>query len=270
MRRSVSPFVQFVVGAVATLLLAMYSAFGSASDPTRFYLSGLGSAAIVAMCAAVVIGVASGFGHREPWRRQWMLVGLGVSAYALAEFVIAARVAFGSAASLLPSPDVLFFAQYMLLGAAFVAVAQSYRPIIDARRPAAGALLFGTAALSALWFGLVVPFVLPQSAGVSEALRTALYPAADILFLFVPSAYVALCVSQLGGGRFARPWFLLSMGAIVLALGRAASVWLQATGNYAAGSLIDYVPLAAFLLVAAGSLAAARLAEEFMAPATVS
>ena len=269
MRRSVSPFVQFVIGAVATLLLAMYSTFGSAPEQEMGYLSALGSAAIVGMCAAVIIGVAAGFGRKEPWRRQWMLVGLGVAAYSLAHLAIAAHAAFGADALLLPSPDVFFFAQYLLIGAAFVAVAQSYRPLVDARRPAAAAMVFGALAVAALWFGLVIPYVLPQSDGVAQALRTALYPAGDILFLFVPSAYVALSIAQLGGGRFARPWFLLSIGAVVLACGRAAAVWLQVTGGYEPGMVIDYVPLLAFLLMAAGALSAARLAEEFMAPARV-
>jgi len=237
MRRSVSPFVQFLIGAVATLLLAMYSTFGSAPEQEMGYLSALGSAAIVGMCAAVIIGVAAGFGRKEPWRRQWMLVGLGVAGYSLAHLATAAYAAFGAEALLLPSPDVFFFAQYLLIGAAFVAVA--------------------------------IPHVLPQSDGVAQALRTALYPAGDILFLFVPSAYVALSIAQLGGGRFARPWFLLSIGAVVLACGRAATVWLQVTGGYEPGMVIDYVPLLAFLLMAAGALSAARLAEEFMAPARV-
>lgn len=267
MKRSVSPFVSFVIGAVATLLLAMYSTFGSVPEQRAAHLSALGSAAIVGMCAAVIIGVAAGFGRKEPWRRQWMLVGLGVAAYSLADLAIAVQAAFGSTAPWLPSPDMFFFAQYLLLGAAFVAVAQSYRSLVDARRPASAAVLFGGIAVAALWLGLVVPYVLPQSDGIARALRTALYPACDILFLFVPSAYVALSVAQLGGGRFARPWFLLSGGAIVLALGRAAAVWLQVTDAYAPGTVIDYVPLLAFLLMAAGSLAAARLAEEFMAPA---
>lgn len=267
MKRTVSPLVVFVLGGAATLLLAMYSTFAIISDEAREYTSALGVAAISTMCAVVIISVALSFGRREPWRRQWLFVGLGVASYAMGQVVRALEIALGAPAAFLPAPDVFVIAQYFLLSAAFIAVAQSYRTITDARRPAVIVLLFGAASLVALWFGLVVPFVIPESIGPLEAVRATLYPAADILFLLVPAVFVALTLAQLGGMRFARPWYLVAAGSAVLALSDATRIWLTATGNYLPGTLIDFGPLAAQLLIAAGSLAAARLAEEFMAPA---
>lgn len=182
------------------------------------------------------------------------------------ELVRAVHAATDSSITWLPPTDVFFVAQYVLLGAAFIAVAQSYKAVTDPRRPAAIVSAFGAVALLALWFGLVVPFVLPQSTGPAEALRAALYPTADILLLLVPAAFVALTLAQLGGVRFARPWYLVAAGAAVLALSDAAMVWLVVTGAYLPGTLVDFGVIAAELLVASGALAASRLAEEFMAP----
>ena len=266
MKRTVSPLVVFVIGGAATLLLAMYSTFAVLSDEVREYAAALGVAAICTMCAVVVISVALSFGRREPWRRQWLFVGLGVASYALGQVVKALETALGSSATFLPSPDVFVIAQYFLLCAAFIAVAQSYHSVTDARRPAVVVVVFGAASLVALWFGLVVPFVISESIGPLEAVRATLYPAADILFLLVPAVFVALTLAQLGGMRFARPWYLVALGSAVLALSDATLIWLIATGAYLPGTLIDFGPLAAQLLIAAGSLAAARLAEEFMAP----
>jgi len=267
MKRTVSPLIVLVFGAAATLLLVMYATFAVISDEVRAYTAALGVAAICTMCAVVVISVALSFGRREPWRRQWLLVGLGVASFAVGQVVSALEIVLGSAAVFLPSPDIFVIAQYFLLCAAFIAVAQSYRSITDARRPAVIVLGFGVASLGALWFGLVVPFVMPESTGPLEALRTSLYPAADVLFLLVPAVFVALTLAQLGGMRFARPWYLVAAGSAVLALSDATRIWLAATGGYLPGTLIDFGPLGAQLLIAAGSLAAARLAEEFMAPA---
>jgi hypothetical protein len=263
----VSPLVLFVLGAAATLLLVMYSTFAPVTDEARAYMTALGTAAICSVCAAVVLGVALSFGRREPWRKQWLLVGLGVASFALGQVVRAAHIALGPAAAWLPAPDVFVLAQYLLLCAAFVAVAQSYRSVTDPRRPAIAVILFGAVALAALWFGLAVPFILPESTGVAVAMRATLYPAADILFLLVPAAFVAMTLAQLGGMRFARPWYLVAAGGGVLAITDTMLVWLTTMGTYLPGTLVDFGVIAAQLLIAAGSLAAARLAEEFMVPA---
>lgn len=266
MRRSVSPFVMFVVGAAATLALAIYSAFAPVADETLAYTTALGTAAICSMCAAVVLGVARSFGRREPWRRQWILVGLGIASFALGQLLRATHIALGPVVSWLPSPDAFLLAQYVLLCAAFVAVAQSYRLITDSRRPTFIVTAFGAAALAALWFGLIRPFVLVQATGVVDGLRAALYPAADILFLLVPAAFVSLMLAQLGGMRFARPWYLVAVGGGILALSDAAMVWSTMMGTYLPGTLVDFGPIMAELLMASGALAVARLAEEFMVP----
>jgi len=267
MKRSVSPLVVFVLGASAALALAMYSAFAPVSDDVRAYTTALGIAGICSLCAVVILGVALSFGRREPWRRQWLLVGAGVASYALGQIVHAASIALGPTAQWLPSPDAFVIAQYVLLCAAYIAVAQSYRAITDPRRPAIVVAIFGAVALAGLWFGLIVPFVLPQSTGVADALRLALYPAADILLLLVPGAFVALLLAQLGGARFARPWYLVAAGGGVLALADAVMMWMLAVGTYLPGTLVDFGPVAAELIIASGALAAARLAEEFMVPA---
>jgi len=267
MKRTVSPLIVFVLGGAATLLLAMYSTFAGVTDEVRAYTAALGVAAICTMCATVVISVALSFGRREPWRRQWLFVGLGVASYAVGQVVSALEIALGPSAAFLPSPDVFVIAQYFLLCAAFIAVAQAYRTITDARRPAVIVIGFGAASLVALWFGLVVPFVIPESTGPLEAVRTSLYPTADILFLMVPAVFVALTLAQLGRMRFAGPGYLVGAGSAVLALSDATRIWLEATGGYLPGTLVDFGPVVAQLIIAAGSLAAARLAEEFMVPA---
>jgi len=267
MRRTVSPFVLFVLGFAGLLGLAMYVAFAPVSADRQAYMMAIGTAAISAVGAAVVLSVARRFGRREPWGRQWLLVGLGVASFAAAQIVRALDVASGSTIAWLPSPDVFIIAQYVLIAAASVAVAQSYRMVTNPRRPTIIVVAFGALALGFLWFGLIVPFVLPNSTGVAEALRTSLYPTLDILLLLVPAAYVALSLAQLGGVRFARPWYLVATAAAVLALSDAALVWLEVTGSYLPGTIVDFGPLVAQLLIATGALAAARLAEEFMAPA---
>lgn len=266
MKKTANPLILFVIGTAATMVLAMYSAFTQASETVRASVFGIGLGAICAICGAVVLGVSLSFGRREQWRRQWLLVGLGVSGYAMGRLINAIDIAFGDALVWLPPADAFILSQYVLLGAAFVAVAQSYLALTDPRRPALIVAIFGAIALGALWFGLIVPFVIPRAQGIADALRMALYPAADILLLMVPAGYVALLLAQLGGVRFARPWYLVAAGAGLLALSDAATLWLQATAQYAPGSLVDFGAIAAQLLMASGALAAARLAEEFMSP----
>ena len=267
MQRTVSPFVLFVLGFAGLLGLAMYVTFAPISADRQAFMMAIGTAAISSVCAAVVLSVARRFGRREPWGRQWQLVGLGVASFAAAQIVRALDVASGSTIAWLPSPDVFIIAQYVLIAAASVAVAQSYRMVTNPRRPTIIVVAFGALALGFLWFGLIAPFVLPDSTGVAEALRTSLYPTLDILLLLVPAAYVALSLAQLGGVRFARPWYLVAAAAAVLALSDAALVWLEVTGSYLPGTVVDFGPLVAQLLIATSALAAARLAEEFMAPA---
>lgn len=264
MKRVVDPFVLFVIGAVATIALAMNSLFTVAEPGRTEMIAALGAAAIPAVCAAVVLIVALRFGRKEPWRRQWLLVGLGVAAYALSRTAGALDLATAGAGPWAWSSEVLLLAEYLLLGAALVAVAQAYVPMVDWRRPAVGAAVFGAVALGVLWFGVISPYVMPTVETTAEALRSALYPALDILILLVPAVFVALCLAQVGGRRFAAPWYALAAGAALLALGDAGVIVLQATGRYWPGSLIDYAPIAAQVLVAMGALAAAELGAEFM------
>lgn len=269
MKRTVSPLVLFVIGASCMLVLAMFSAFGGSSDEIKAFVASVGSVAITAVCAAVILAVASSFGKKEPWRRQWLLVGFGVAASAAGHLVQAVEMAASGAVSRPGMPDVFYISEYLLLGAAFVAVAQSYSGIIDVRRPAAGAIVVGALGIASLWVGIVVPYVLPDVTSSAEALRTVFYPLADVVLLLVPGVCVALSVAQLGGGRFARPWFAVAAGAAVLAFSDAGIVYLTATGNYLPGSFVDYGPMLAQVLIAMGALMAARIAEEFMSPVII-
>lgn len=268
MKRSADPFVLFVVGAAALIALALYAVWTDAAPDIQLATSSLGSAAITAVCAVVVLLCAAQIGPREPWGRQWRLVGLGVVSLALAHGLFAVAEITGLAA-------VTWFAgiaalvEYGLVGAALVSVAEAYAPLVHVRRPAAGALLAGATALALLWFGLIGPYVLPDAAGLSEAGRIAFAPLADILLLLVPGTFVSLCLAQLGGSRFARPWYWLTAGATVMAVSHSAIIWQQAIGSYVPGAPLDYLPLLAQLLIAMGALTAANVAEEFKRPARV-
>lgn len=268
MKASASPLVLFVIGACALLGLGMYSAVSQASQESLSAVSAIGTAAIVTVCAVVIIGCSLQIGRREPWGRQWMLVGLGVSSLALAEALTALSALSGS--QLLPwFAEVARLAEYGLIGAALVSVGQAYAPLVDVRRPAVIAAVGGMLALALLWFGLISPHVMPEATSIKEASRMAFAPLADILLLLVPGVFVSACLAQLGGSRFAKPWYWLTAGSIVLALGHSAIVWQQAVGVYIPGTLVDYVPVFAQLLIAMGALAAASVAQEFKRPAVV-
>ncbi|TLM78485.1 MAG: hypothetical protein FDZ70_04180 [Actinobacteria bacterium] len=263
MKRSVSPLILFVIGAACTLGLAIWSVFGIGTDEAGLEMvASIGAVGIAAVCSATVLLIALSFPKAEPWRRQWLLVGLGIGAFALGNLARAGETAWGLDPIL---TDVGLIAEYFLLGAALVAVGQAYVPMVDWRRPGFGAAGTGAAFLAVLWFGVIQPFVLPDAESVSAMVRTVAYPVADILLLVVPATFVSLCLAQIGGDRFARPWWAVTFGVGVLALSQGAIIVLQAMpGAYYRGMFVDYGPVLSQVLVAMGALSAAALAVEFM------
>ncbi len=225
-RRTVISTSTYVLsGLLAALLTAFYflnaaayaeTITGKAAD----YIYSFGIA-LPSLAAGIVLLVAFSIGVRESVGRQWLLIGLGALAFAFGDIAWMIIELF---LGLDPYPsvaDIFYPLQYVFFIWAMIVAIRSYRGFFDLRRPLffGMAVSFGSAAL--VYLAVLRPYVFAAGAGELGfwgLLVSTLYPLGDTLFMLGPAVALALTIGHLGTGRFAWPWWIVVIAALVFTL----------------------------------------------------
>ncbi|MCG2808281.1 MAG: hypothetical protein L6413_08485 [Coriobacteriia bacterium] len=228
-------------------------------------VSDLGEFVVVAVAAAVVILVARRFEHGSGLRSQWTMIGVGMTAFALGdatwsfmELALEVDVPYPG------MPDLFYVAEYVLICAALLMAAGSYRSLLDIR-PAAGiAGTAGVVMVALLYVGLLEPYLLSDSQlSTPELVASVFYPVADVALLMVPGIFLLLVAAKLEAGRLGWPWWFVVVGATALAVSDTTFSWLAASNSYVAGSFVDY----GWMLAHVAFAVCASLALDIVTPA---
>lgn len=245
----------FVGGVLAVVAIATVIATGVGGEGAGVATSDIGEFAVVAASAAYVLWVALSFAPGEPVRRQWLLVGLGMAAFALGDAAWTYYEVIQGVEPPYPgAPDLLYLLEYPLLGFALISAGLAYRGLVPLKRAAVVSVSMVGVFLVALWFGLLSPHLLfAPDISIAERVVSVFYPVADALLYVGPALFVALVVQGLGRGRLSWPWWSVATGVVLLAAADTGYSWLAAYDLYASGSIIDYGWSLGHLLLAVGA-----------------
>jgi hypothetical protein len=248
------------VGAAAVALMTALLGLHVGGEGGGVWISDIGEPAIVLVSATLVLWAGGVLGGRR-LGLPWLLIGLGVASFGIGDVVWSViEVGQGREVPYPGAPDIFYVLMYPLIALGLLVVVRSYRQLVDVRRPALQAGVFGVALCALLYFAFLRPYVLSQDLSAGEAALNAFYPLADVAFALTPAVVVAMIVSRLGGGRLAWPWWAVICGVVAFALGDIGYAYLSARGLYASGSLTDVAWSFAAVAIAVGASIAWDLA----------
>lgn len=173
------------------------------------------------IAAIIIFAVAFGFGKGDSIRTQWMLMGVAVTVYAIGDF---AWTYIDLVLGLDPYPsiaDLFYTLEYAFFLAAIVLAIRSYRAVVDIKMPIIIGAIVGLVGIGLSYFFVLGPYILPAGPDELSAMGKfvgVLYSVGDIAFMLAPAVALALTVSKLGKGRFAWPWWIVVVGALLFAL----------------------------------------------------
>lgn len=223
--------------------------------------SDIGETLIVGASALLVFVTALSFRPGEPLRLQWFLIGLGLALFAVGDLTwTIIEVGMGQDVPYPGIPDIFYVLEYVFLFAGLVLAVYAYRNLVDLRWPLAIAAAVSVIVTIVLYFGLVASILGDAEVAVGEKVLSAFYPMADIWFVFGPAFAAVLTVMKLGGGVIGWPWRAVSIGAITLAVGDSAYVWLEWQESYQSGQIVDITWMLGAVLIALGAAIAWDLA----------
>ncbi len=175
----------------------------------------------------------------EELRRQWLLVGLGMSAifigdavYAYLE-VVAREVPWPSLA------DFFYLLSFLLLGGGTLRALFGLRQSLSIRMPLAVSFAACALATAALWTSVFWPILGDAEAGSLNRLLAVGYPIGDLWLLAFPALALAIGLSRFGGGRLAWPWWALVLGFAGMAVADTIFAVMDNAGTYVTGSPVD-------------------------------
>lgn len=210
------------------------------------------------MAATIVLHVALSLGYRESVGRQWLLIGLGVAAFAVGD-IVWMIIELGLGQDPYPSiADIFYPMQYVFFIAGIALAIRGYRSFVNIKPPMLMGALVAIASVGTVYATVLRPYVFPAGADeltVVGKLVSTLYPVGDVLFMLAPAVTLALVIRQLGTGRFAWPWWFIVAGAIVFAAADSFYSYADWAG-IGTTALIDLGWIGAQLLFALGALVA--------------
>jgi hypothetical protein len=210
------------------------------------------------LLAGVIIVVAARIGWSQSVGKQWLLIGLGVAAYAVGD-IIWTYLDLHLGVDPYPSAaDICYTLEYAFFLAALVMAVRSYRSIADIRTPIIVSLVIAAAASVALYVVLLQPYIF--AAGTAELgfwglVVSTLYPLGDVFFMLAPAIALALVIKGLGAGRLAWPWWIVVVGAFVFSLADSAYSFADWSGT-GSSALLEMGWMSANLLFAIAALVA--------------
>lgn len=210
------------------------------------------------VAAAIVVRVALSLGYREPVGRQWLLIGLGVTAFAVGD-IVWMIIELGLGQDPYPSiADIFYPLQYIFFIAGIALAIRGYHGIVNIKPPVITGALVAIASVGMVYVTVLAPYVFPAGADELTAvgkLVSTLYPVGDVLFMLAPAVTLALVIRQLGAGRFGWPWWFIVAGAVVFAATDSFYSYADWAG-IGTTALLDLGWIAAQLLFALGALVA--------------
>jgi len=171
--------------------------------------------------AALILPVARTFGEGGTIRTQWLLFGFGMLSAGVGNtifitlYLVTGKDPYPSIA------DVFTLAMYAILAVAFYLSIRAYRGILDLRPPLVIAGTVSASVMALVYFTVIGPYVVFAPAEtqpfVTRVFNT-VYPIMDVFLLLMPAIALGLLVSKLGTGRVAWPLWLVTAGAVTLAV----------------------------------------------------
>lgn len=210
------------------------------------------------IAAAIVLYVAFSLGVRESVGRQWLLMGLGVTSFAIGDLIWMWLELFRGVDPYPSAADVFYPLQYVFFAAAVVLAIRSYRGFVDIRPALAWGAAVAVTSVAAVYLILLEPYILPAGTDELSALAkfvSILYPVGDVLFMLTPAVTLALVIQRLGAGRFGWPWWFVVAGAFVFSLTDSFYAYADWAGIGTTAAL-DLGWIAAQLLFAVAALVA--------------
>ncbi len=210
------------------------------------------------VAAIITIWVALSLGYHESVGRQWLLIGLGVAAFAIGDLIwmtlelVLAQDPYPSIA------DLFYPLQYVFFTAGIAVAVRSYRGFVNINRPLLFGAIVAVSGVGLVYVGVLAPYIL--SAGADELTNvgkfvSTLYPVGDVVFMLAPAITLALVVNQLGAGRLSWPWWFVIAGALIFAATDTFYSYADWAG-IGTTAILDLGWVGAQLLFAVGALVA--------------
>jgi len=175
--------------------------------------------------------------NRKEANQVWLLFGLGLGIYALAEIVWLAYLFAGGEPPYPGPPDLIYFVAYILL---IIALFNKNR-LLGIRPPKKRiAVLCVICGIVLVLTSIFVIYPISYNASAGTLLETAVslfYPLADLVFLCL----ALLLIFALWGGKISSSWFLIGLSGIVLALADIVFVYADWNGLYYPGNQINVI-----------------------------
>jgi hypothetical protein len=193
----------------------------------------------------------SSFEDRNPVRGAWLLLAIGLGAYAVAQSILAFHQ-FTRDVTPFPSlADAFFVPATVLVAASLFVFVRVYRA---AGLEVAQASEVGVVSSLALGFFAVFFFVagrpvLESDASTLERALNLAYPALDMVML-VPAALLLRMARQMRGGSLWKVWMTLLVGLFFLAAGDIGFAFFTTLGQASLDPLLDLFYAWSYVLVA--------------------
>lgn len=242
------------IGLATVLVIFLLINFKVGGDRGVLVASDVGEFLIVAASACVVFSTAFGFQRGDAVRRQWMLIGIGVSLFAVGDLAWTFIEVIQRTEPPYPGlPDVFYITEYFFFGTGIVLAALAYRRLVSVRWPLIATGLI-TSALAALLYATILrPILLETDIGLLEKALSLFYPAADLLLELTPAVLIILIVAQLRGGRLGWPWWAVAVGILMTALADSGFSYLELHDLYQSGMVTDYGWMLGHVFIAIGA-----------------
>jgi hypothetical protein len=209
---------------------------------------GGGFHAIIASLPDIVTSAAAGilclwaafrFGREESLHRQWLFIGIGMSALCVGDTIYAIIEATSTEAPYPSIADIFYVASFVSLGVGLLLAVMSFRNAIRPTIP----VLISAGVVAATTIGLSVavyrPILADAETGALEKALSIFYPLGDSWLLLFPALALAIALSRLGSGRLAWPWWAVAVGFALISVSDVLYSQLETAGAYTSGSFVD-------------------------------
>lgn len=207
-----------------------------------------------AFAAGVALSAAARIPSGEPLRHRWILIGSGISLYALAQGVrIYYEYILGMSAPYPGFADALFALSGFAIAIGLFDAMSGVRRIGVRNAPLIAAVTVSLALLAIEANLLLLDVFAEQDMSPFVKAVTLYRPIGDVLLCVLPALYVVFAIA-VSGGRLGWPWIPVAFGVVLIALTDAVYAWLSWNGSYRPGGISDLGLMLGYMFIALGAL----------------